>query len=133
MEEKCEIGKIRENCSKSYSLVVNSDNTKLFYGTNNFDIKIYDLEKKFILKVLKGHTDCISILKLSKDQKYLFSGANDGLVKIWDIDNDFALIRTINYRKKIFCLFICPSNKFLFIAGSRYKTCLLYTSPSPRD
>ena len=121
MHEKAEVGKIRENCSKIYSLVVDSENSRLFYATVQFTIKVYDLKKNYILKYLKGHSACIWVLRISKDQKYLFSGGNDRVVMIWDLKNNFKLIHKLSYGMNIFSLAIGPLNRKLYIGGSKYK------------
>jgi hypothetical protein len=122
MNEKSEIGKIRENCSKIYSLVVDNQNTKLFYTTAQFDIKVYDLKKNYIVKTLKGHSDTIWVLKLTRDQKYLLSGGSDRSVMIWDVQNDFKLVKKIDYKANVHCLAIGALNRTLFVGGSKYRS-----------
>ncbi|CAG8852068.1 35964_t:CDS:2, partial [Racocetra persica] len=45
----------------------------------------WDLRKKSIVYVLKGHQDTISGIKLSPDGSYLLSNAMDDTVRIWDV------------------------------------------------
>ncbi len=65
--------------------------------TNNYDIKILDIESCKCLKILKGHKNLVQYVIISSDSKYIVSGSNDKTIKIWDyntgnciytIDND---------------------------------------------
>jgi WD40 repeat protein len=100
---------------------VNDTNTMLFYATAQYNIKIYDLEKNYIIKTLKGHTDTIWVLKISKDQKYLLSGGNDRSVMIWDLENNYKLVHKISYGVNIYTLAMGPLNRSLYLGGSKYK------------
>ncbi|CAG8828192.1 14235_t:CDS:2, partial [Dentiscutata erythropus] len=46
---------------------------------------VWDLRKKVISYVLKGHQDTISGMKLSPDGSYLLSNGMDDTVRIWDV------------------------------------------------
>ena len=121
MEENVETGKISEDCSKIYSLAIDHKNKHLFYGTNQHSIKVYNLEKNYIVKELLGHSDNVWELKISRDYSYLISGGSDGVAFVWDLRNNFKQIQMIFFEKNILSLELDCLNRNLFMGGSRKK------------
>jgi hypothetical protein len=120
--EKRETGKIEENSSKIYSMVLLNDDSKLFYGTFNHKIKVYDTESESVEAVLKGHSNNIWVLKVSDDDRYLFSGSEDCTVKVWDITQKYKKIITIDHGAKVLNLVIMKSNKGIVFGGAKYES-----------
>lgn len=121
MEEKIEVGKIWENCSKLYSMIIDNKRNHLFYATTQHQIKVYDLKNNFIIQSLKGHQDSIWVLKVSNDGSYLLSGGSDGMVLIWDLNNSFKRVQSFLYGKNVHAIALGPLNRNLYVAGSGYK------------
>jgi hypothetical protein len=122
LEEQIEIGKIWENCGKMHSMTVDQKRSNLFYGTMQCHIKVYDLKKNFIVKVLKGHQNTVWTLKVSNDSSYLVSGGSDGMVFIWDLQDSFKRVQSFFFGKNVYCVALGPLNRNLYIAGSEYKS-----------
>ena len=122
IEKEEEISRIREDCSRTYSLAVHDSNKKLFFGTVDNAVKVYDLETKTIEKSLKGHKDSVWVLQISSDKSYLVSGGSDGLVFIWDLKEGYRIVKRVNFGKNIFCLALSSLNRNLYVAGSQYKS-----------
>jgi hypothetical protein len=59
------------------SLALSSDGKRLFSGSNDQTIKVWDLEKGKEALTLHGHAAEVSSLALSSDGKRLFSGSGD--------------------------------------------------------
>lgn len=53
-------------------------------------IRVYDLKKRKMIKLLKGHSNVIHSLAFSPGGKYLASSGADGHVLVWNV-NDFSL------------------------------------------
>lgn len=115
------MGQIKENCSKIYSLEVNQENSRLFYGAFDHSIKVYDLENQLVLKSLKGHLNYIWTLVLSSDQAYLLTGGNDCKVIVWDARNNFDLMYSLDHGTSVLALSLCSLNNYIYCAGSRYQ------------
>jgi len=58
---------------------------ELYSGGIDNDIKVWDLRKKSVSYVMKGHTDTITSLQVSPDAQSLLSNSHDSTVKTWDI------------------------------------------------
>ena len=54
-------------------------------GTKNGSILIFNISEKRVEATLKGHTDQVESLALSKASKYLISGSRDTTIKIWKL------------------------------------------------
>jgi len=61
------------------------DNTQIYSGGIDNDVKIWDLRKGAMWLKLSGHQDTISGLKLSPDGSYLLTNSMDQTVRIWDV------------------------------------------------
>ena len=73
------------NIGRITTLAISEDGTKIVsshYIENT--IKIWDLAKGILLKILYGHTNTITNIALSKGDKYIISGSLDKSVSIWD-------------------------------------------------
>lgn len=119
--DKREIGRISENSTKIFSLVLTDDEESLFYGTTGNHIKEWDLESREIKDTLRGHMGAIWCLKLSQDQRYLFSGSADGTLKIWDRADANRKIFSVDHGTKVLDLVIGCLNKTLVFAGANIQ------------
>ena len=71
---------------------------------------------------LDGHEAEITFLTFHIEEKTLVSGDAKGQIIIWDVEEGKTLNRFLGHTKKI-----------THLAFNSTGTCLLYTSPSPRD
>jgi hypothetical protein len=67
------------------SLVMRSDGTRLYSGSFDHTIKVWDMTTGTCLQTLAEHTSSITSLHLSHDEKILLSGSCDNTIKIWDL------------------------------------------------
>ena len=98
---------VNDNTLKIYNAVDWTHSTKIFFGhtkkiteilifpNNNFfasaskdkTIKIWDVRNEKCIKTLKGHTESILAMVLSKEKK-IISGGGDCVLKVWDIKDE---------------------------------------------
>ncbi|OMJ13921.1 putative di- and tripeptidase DUG2 [Smittium culicis] len=69
---------------------------KLFSGSENGNIYVWDRESYQLIHVMTGHTGGIMCLALSQDNKLLFSGSADGTIRVWDTDSFNVLFKIIS-------------------------------------
>ena len=63
-----------------------SPNSKLVAcGHTNGEITIYDVNKRQLIKTLKGHWGAVNSIDFSPDQAKLVSGGWDETIRIWDL------------------------------------------------
>jgi WD40 repeat protein len=71
--------------AKGYSaLALGADNQTLFVGTDNGPIIVWNIRTKKRLRVLKGHTFSVMVLRLSAGGRTLVSGGVDGDLFVWE-------------------------------------------------
>ncbi|KAB8446194.1 hypothetical protein FH972_025176 [Carpinus fangiana] len=58
---------------------------ELFSGGIDNDIKVWDMRKKQVTYVMKGHQDTITSLEISPDTRTLLSNSHDSTVRTWNI------------------------------------------------
>jgi WD40 repeat protein len=72
---------------------LSADGKRLFSGSWDKTIKVWDLEAGKETLTLRGHTAGINSLALSGDGKRLFSGSGDTTIKVWDLEAEPATPR----------------------------------------
>ena len=68
-----------------------------------------------LMHVLKGHTDYITSIIVSKDGKHIISSSRDNTIKIWDLTKG-TLLRELA-KKNCGKLLMSPDGKYLIVAG----------------
>ncbi|KAI8146654.1 WD40-repeat-containing domain protein [Fennellomyces sp. T-0311] len=66
------------------SVSFNPDGKHLATGAEDKQIRIWDIQKKRIRRVLQGHEQDIYSLEFSRDGSFLVSGSGDRTARIWD-------------------------------------------------
>ncbi len=67
------------------SICTGNDSRWCFSGSEDGEIKQWDIVNGCCLKTLLGHKDRVSSLCLSKDYRLLLSGSADWTIKLWDV------------------------------------------------
>ncbi|CDH51017.1 wd-repeat protein [Lichtheimia corymbifera JMRC:FSU:9682] len=78
-----------ENASREGDLYIRSvsfspDGKHLATGAEDKQIRIWDIQKKRIRRILQGHEQDIYSLEFSRDGSFLVSGSGDRTARIWD-------------------------------------------------
>eukprot|EP00002_Diphylleia_rotans_P010089 TRINITY_DN2048_c0_g1_i2.p1 TRINITY_DN2048_c0_g1~~TRINITY_DN2048_c0_g1_i2.p1 ORF type:complete len:815 (-),score=168.03 TRINITY_DN2048_c0_g1_i2:252-2696(-) len=77
------IRELRESAGGIYCMT--SSGNRIFTGSNDFTIKMYDGEKMEFVKLFAGHTNQVRCLTVYS--RYLLSGSDDFSIRIWNIEN----------------------------------------------
>ena len=67
-------------------VAVSADGRRLFSGSGDATIKIWDLETGKEALTLRGHAAGVTSLVRSADGKWLFSGSEDQTITVWDLE-----------------------------------------------
>lgn len=85
-------------------------------GSEDFLIKIWDINQAKEIRTIAGHTNAIRSIAYSPDGKYLASAALDTTIRIWNAF-DYSLIQIINTGKPVTTVRFTPDGKQLVTAG----------------
>ena len=66
--------------------VLSSNGSYLFSGSDDHDLRWWDVKSGKSLKTFPGHTGYVNCCVLTSNDSYLFSGGVDGILKCWTID-----------------------------------------------
>lgn len=111
-----------------------SDNGSLLAscGKSDFQVAIWDMNSKRLLKRLKGHTDIIYEVTFNKQGNLIASASKDGSVRVWDIKSGELVGRfenqpvispnKIKYNSVAFVSFSSDS-KYVFFGGDNGYLC----------
>ena len=83
---------LRGHTDKVTSLALSADGKRLFSGSYDNTIKVWDPEVGKETLTLRGHTRSVTSLALSADSKRLFSGSHDQTIKVWDLGDGMPKI-----------------------------------------
>jgi WD40 repeat protein len=92
------------------------DNTTIAATNSDRTIKLWNVNGKQI-KILRGHTDQVLYLDVSRDGKYIASAIEDGTVKIWSPKSDKPLQTLVIPDTIINQLSFSPDSKMLALAS----------------
>ena len=67
---------------------------KIYIGSDDSKIRIYDLKTSSILAYLEGHFSSITCIEFINCNKYLLSSSRDNVINVWNL-NPFQLVKTI--------------------------------------
>ena len=94
---------------------------KIASGGQDSKIKIWDIDKKYCLATLEGHSSIIWDIKYLNKNK-LISASDDNSCKLWNLDNN-SNENIFKGRRHISCVAILNNNKILLAEG---KNLILY-------
>ena len=66
-------------------MCVSADGSRLFSGSDDSTIKVWDVATGACVQTLEGHENSVSSVCVSADGSRLFSGSHDDTIKVWDI------------------------------------------------
>lgn len=100
----------------------------LFSGSDDTNIKVWDVFTGKLLKTLRAHTGEISDLCVSPDNKFLASGSYDFNIRLWSIDNKFEPYACLDgHRANITSISFCPvAQKNLLLSTDDFGEWILW-------
>src|SRR5262249_37765921 len=60
-------------------------------GSNDYAVRLWDLETGRCLLVLKGHASVVRSVAWNANEKFILASDNDGAVRLWDLENGLCL------------------------------------------
>jgi WD40 repeat protein len=89
-----EMRRISDLNGEAYAVAFSPDGTRVFAGTRNNVVKMWDVGNGALVRTFSGHKDWVNDIAISPDGKTLVSGSKDRTLKLWDIETG-AELRTL--------------------------------------
>ncbi|KIJ50383.1 hypothetical protein M422DRAFT_777108 [Sphaerobolus stellatus SS14] len=90
-------------------------------GSSNNAIELRNSATGKLLKVLQGHSDCITSVSLAPDNSVIASGSKDKTIRVWDVATGDTLMVLEGHLDCIRCVSFSP-NGFTIASGSEDNT-----------
>jgi WD40 repeat protein len=105
-----------------WGLAVSPDGRFFATGAHDQTVKLWDAEKRELLRTLEGHTELVWSVAFSPDSKLLASTSADdarkvGEIKIWDVATGRELVRLEGHSKLVTAVEFHPSGNWLATAS----------------
>jgi WD40 repeat protein len=113
------------------SVALSRDDRLLAAGHAPYDITIWDLKKKRLLREIEAHSNWVVALAFSPDGKLLLSGAGDSTARVWDVENgeELGRIRFRGSSTYVNSVGFSPDGKLVLAAA--HGQVIIAESPSP--
>ncbi len=103
------------------ALVASADGKRLFSGSADKNIRLWNLEKRNRFLTIPAHGGAVNALALSRDGEILASGSEDKTIKLWLLPAGRRLLTIAGHRGAVNALAISPDGQRL-VSGSDDKT-----------
>ena len=95
------------------SVAFSPDGKILASGSDDYRVKLWDIESKSEIANLSGHNSYVRSVAFSSDGKYLASGSNDYKVKLWDIESKSEIKTLSGHSNYVYSVAFSPDGKIL--------------------
>ena len=120
--EHSDLARASQHCGPVYCLALHSKTRRLFSGSGDGTIAVWNTESEEHEATLRGHCGAVLALKLDENVDILFSGARDRRIRVWDVARSANYVcRRILLSWDYHCDDICAlelSESFLFSAST---------------
>jgi WD40 repeat protein len=82
------------------------------------EVKIWDVEKRVVVRTIEGHADCIYTVAFSPDGKALATAGYDKVIKLWDVASGKEARTLKDHIDAIYDLAFTPDGKLLLSAAA---------------
>jgi WD40 repeat protein len=82
------------------------------------EVKIWDVEKRSVVRTIEGHTDCIYAVAFSPDGKTLATSSYDKMIKLWDAATGKEIRMLKDHIDAVYDLAFTPDGKRLLSAAA---------------
>ncbi|KAF5838694.1 WD40-repeat-containing domain protein [Dunaliella salina] len=94
-----------------WSLAFHPDDTRLFSGSTDHTIKMWDVPSGKCLATLTGHTGMVLSVAVSPDGRTLASGSEDASIKFWDVETLRSRATLTGHSSRVNAVVITPDGK----------------------
>lgn len=120
------IGILAGHSSKVYSLIINTRGTKLFSGSSDSKIFIWDIVNEKKIAALEGHTGPVRKLALSDaNEDTLYSCSDDKTIRSWNLKDSKPIPFMNGHVANIKYMVFSPDDKYL-ISGDENDTLIVW-------
>ena len=98
-------------------LAVTRDNRFLVSASVDFTVRIWDLDQKVQIAVLKGHAVGVNDVAVSNDNLYIASVSTDKTVRLWNFQDSSICHVLKGHSDGVQCVLITGDSRFV-ISGS---------------
>lgn len=90
------IGKVMGHTYEVLCLSFDKANKRIITGSNDWMLKVWDLETGWLLRTLRGHTGEVEFINVNHENTMVASGATDGTVRVWSLYDGYpcAVLKT---------------------------------------
>jgi len=103
------------------SLSWNRDGRQIVGGLFSSVIKIWDIQNRKIIRVLRDHKSAVWSVAWSPDGKYIASGSGDNTIRIWDAQNGWAVRVLRGHKSAVRSVAWSPDGKYI-ASGSKDRS-----------
>ncbi|MEN6621707.1 MAG: serine/threonine protein kinase, partial [Smithella sp.] len=93
---------------------VSPDGRKLYSGSDDGMIKIWDVVSGEHIAELEGHSSGVMSLAVSSDGQRLYSGSYNGIIKIWNAVSGECIAELERHSSGVMSLAVSPDGRRLF-------------------
>ncbi|KAL9642192.1 hypothetical protein ABK040_007194 [Willaertia magna] len=111
---------------------VDTSNEWFATGSNDCNIKIFDLASGHLKLTLTGHAAVVRDLSISERSPYLFSVGEDKSVKCWDLESNECIRNYHGHLSGVYCCALHPSLDLL-ATGGRDSSCRIWDIRTRRE
>ncbi|MCP4678778.1 MAG: hypothetical protein GY854_25480 [Deltaproteobacteria bacterium] len=104
-----------------FDLAFSKDGKRLVSGSADRDARIWDVEGKHTIHVLKGHADSVMAVATSPDDRIIATGSRDKTVKLWDAYTGRELRTLRGHKATVRAVAFSPDGRYLLTGGSDKK------------
>ncbi len=80
-----------ESVSSVQDVIFSSDGNLMIISYLNGSIRVFDVNRKIVLREFREHKDSVESLAIDSSSRYLLSGSVRGTLKLWDLKNDILV------------------------------------------
>jgi WD40 repeat protein len=102
-------------------VVLHADGRRLVTGSEDYTVRVWDLDTGACLRTLQGHTFYVSSVALHADRRRAVSGSLDDTVRVWDLDTGACLRTLEGHTEGVYSVALHADGRRL-VTGSHDKT-----------
>jgi WD40 repeat protein/serine/threonine protein kinase len=99
------------------ALAISSDGKYAVTGTQNAELRLWNLTTGEIIRVYKGHEEKVTSLALTPDGQFIISGSEDSTVRLWNVETGECIWTFERHYRGVTALAMDPNGQFVVSAG----------------